>query len=178
LREINTQDVRELRFLGAGEAQMRYGVGHAGGVIEVLSGVGAPTERIVSEPSAAAPPPPPPPSLPPAPPVADSTRRQMRVRNPNVLREEEFATTTAVDGMALVMEYRPNWLHSRGAVSIMDPNAGDLQVYINGVHAGDLNRLREVSIISIRELRFLGAGEAQQRYGVGHAGGVIEVVLK
>src|SRR5204862_1027046 len=112
------QDVRELRFLGAGEAQMRYGVGHAGGVIEVLSGVGAPAERIVAERSATAPPPPP--SLPPAPPLADSTRRQMRVRNPNVLREEEFSTTTAVDGMALVMEYRPNWLHSRGAVSIMD----------------------------------------------------------
>jgi hypothetical protein len=176
LREINTQDVRELRFLGAGEAQMRYGVGHAGGVIEVYTGVGAPTERIASGPSAAPLPAPPPP--PPALPVADSTRRQMRVRNPNVLREEEFSGTTAVDGMALVMELRPNWLRSRGAVSIQDPNAGDLQVYINGVHAGDLNRLREVSIISIRELRFLGAGEAQQRYGVGHAGGVIEVVLK
>ena len=170
LREINKQDVRELRFLGAGEAQMRYGVGHAGGVIEVYSGVGAPTERIVSEPTA----PPPPPQ----PPVADSTRRQMRARNPNVLREEEFSTTTAVDGLALVMEYRPNWLHSRGVVSIMNPSAGDLEVYINGVRAGDLNRLREVSIMAIRELRFLGAGEAQQRYGVGHAGGVIEVVLK
>jgi uncharacterized protein involved in tellurium resistance len=174
LREISTQDVRELRFLGAGEAQMRYGVGHAGGVIEVYSGVGAPTERIVSEPSASPAPPPPPP--PPA--VADSTRRQMRARNPNVLNEEEFSTTTAVDGLALVMEYRPNWLHSRGAVSIMNPNAGDLQVYINGVHAGDLNRLREVTVMAIHELRFLGAGEAQQRYGVGNAGGVIEIVLK
>ena len=173
LREINTQNVRELRFLGAAEAQMRYGVGHAGGVIEVYSGVGAPTERIASEPSGPPAPPPPPP-----PPVADSTRRQMRARNPNVLREEEFSTTTAVDGLALVMEYRPNWLHSRGAVSIMNPNAGELEVYISGVRAGDLNRLREVSIISIRELRFLGAGEAQQKYGVGHAGGVIEVVLK
>jgi len=178
LREINTQDVRELRFLGAGEAQMRYGVGHAGGVIEVYSGVGAP-ERTASEPSAAPPPSaPPPPQPPPPPPVADSTRRQMRARNPNVLREEEFSTTTAVDGLALVMEYRPNWLRSRGVVSIMDPSAGELEVYINGVRAGDLNRLREVSIMAIRELRFLGAGEAQQRYGVGHAGGVIEVVLK
>jgi len=171
LREINTQDIRELRFLSASEAQMRYGVGHAGGVIEVHTGVVAPTERVVVEPSA--PPPPPPP-----PPVADSTRRRMRARNPNVLSEAEFSTTTAVDGMALVMEYRPNWLHSRGAVSIQDRSAGDLQVYINGVHAGDLSRLREVSVLAIRELRFLGAGEAQQRYGVGHAGGVIEVVLK
>jgi len=28
-------NVHELRFLNAGEAQMRYGLGHAGGVIEV-----------------------------------------------------------------------------------------------------------------------------------------------
>jgi len=176
LREINRQDVRELRFLGAGEAQMRYGVGHAGGVIEVYTGVPAPTERIASEPSAA--PAPPPPPEPPGVPVTDSMRREMRVRNPNVLKEEEFSNTTAVDGLALVMEYRPNWLHSRGAVSIMNPNAGDLQVYINGVHAGDLNRLREVTVMAIRELRFLSAAEAQQRHGVGNAGGAIEVLIK
>jgi hypothetical protein len=83
-----------------------------------------------------------------------------------------------MDALALVQEYRPNWLHSRGVVSIMNPTAGDLQVYVNGVSSGDITRLSEIRTMEIRELRFLGASEAQQRYGVGHAGGVIEVWTK
>lgn len=125
----------------------------------------------------AAPPPPPPPEPPPAP-VDNAQVRRARVSNSNVLRAEEFATSTAMDALALVQEYRPNWLHSRGVVSIMNPTAGDLQVYMNGVASGDITRLREVHTMEIRELRFLGAAEAQQRYGVGHAGGVIEVWTK
>jgi hypothetical protein len=175
LREINTQDVRELRFLGAGEAQMRYGVGHAGGVIEVYSGVGAPTERIASEPSA---PPPPPPT--PAP--LDSTRaretRRSRAGNSNVLKAEEFEGSTAIDVMALVQEFRPTWLHSRGVTSIRDQSAGQLRVYLNGVSAGDVNQLREIRVSDVKELHFLPAAQGQARYGVGHEGGVIEVLTR
>ena len=32
---MRVSEVRELRFLNAGEAQMRYGLGNSGGVIEV-----------------------------------------------------------------------------------------------------------------------------------------------
>ncbi|OLD17514.1 MAG: hypothetical protein AUJ01_09015 [Acidobacteria bacterium 13_1_40CM_3_65_5] len=100
------------------------------------------------------------------------------VRNSSVLREEEFASSTAIDVYALVQEFRPNWLHSRGPVSILDPTAGVLRVYQNGVPAGDVNRLREMRVSEVRELRFLNAGEAQMRYGLGNAGGVIEVWTK
>jgi carboxypeptidase family protein len=131
------------------------------------------------------PPPPPPPPQPPTPPPeptpapADNAQiRRARVSNSNVLRAEEFANSTAMDALALVQEYRPNWLHSRGVVSIMNPTAGDLQVYVNGVSSGEITRLSEIRTMEIRELRFLGAAEAQQRYGVGHAGGVIEVWTK
>ena len=100
------------------------------------------------------------------------------VRNSSVLAEEEFASSTALDVYALVQEFRPNWLHTRGPVSIMDPTAGDLRVYLNGVKTGDVNRLREIRVSEVRELRFLNAGEAQMRYGLGNSGGVIEVWTK
>ena len=179
LREFNTSNIQELHFLNGAEAQMRYGVGHAGGIIEVVTGVGVPKPSVATAPAPPPPPhPEPPPSPPPPPAPVDARRRVAGVRNSSILTEEEFASSTALDVYALVQEFRPNWLHTRGAVSIMDPTAGDLRVYLNGVKTGDVTRLREMRVSEVRELRFLNAGEAQMRYGLGNSGGVIEVWTK
>jgi len=110
-------------------------------------------------------------------PVAASTS-VARNRNPDVIEGAEIEALTALDAYALVQEARPTWLHSRGTISIRNPSAGVLQVYLNGNQFGDVNRLREIRRSEIRELRFLGAADAELRYGVGHAGGVIEVLTK
>src|SRR5712664_1687928 len=107
--------------------------------------------------------------------VHDTTPVRSGARNPNLIARQEIAATAALDAYALVQESRPNWLHSRGTVSIQDPGAGMVQVYLNRTQLGDVNRLREIQLSEIRELRFYGAAEAQLRYGPGHAGGVIEV---
>jgi hypothetical protein len=95
-----------------------------------------------------------------------------------VLKAEEFESSTAIDAMALVQEFRPTWLHSRGVTSLNDQSAGEVRVYLNGTQFGDVSRLREIRVSDVRELRFLGAAQAQVRYGVGHAGGVIEVLTR
>jgi len=133
----------------------------------------APTGTVVSAPT-------PPPA---AAPAGDSTRRPTRsnrggAHNPNVLEGDEFERSTALDAYALVQEFRPNWLRSRGVISIRDQSAGEVKVYLNGVSIGNVNELRQIRSDNVRELRFLGAAEAQQRYGVGHGGGVIEVLTK
>jgi hypothetical protein len=179
LRELMRPEIREIRFYGAADAQQRYGTGHAGGVIEVSTGAVAPTggggEPIAAQPS-------PPPAPPPVPAPFDSTRaretRRSRAGNSNVLKAEEFDGSTAIDLMALVQEFRPTWLHSRGVSSIRDQSAGQLRVYLNGVSAGDVNQLREIRVSDVKELRFLPAAQAHARYGVGHEGGVIEVVTR
>src|SRR5882672_9336195 len=173
LRELMRTEIREIRFYGAAEAQQRYGTGHVGGVIEVSTGAVAPSggEPIAAEPSP-----------PPAPAPFDSTRaretRRSRAGNSNVLKAEEFEGSTAIDLMALVQEFRPTWLHSRGVTSIHDQTAGQLRVYLNGVSAGDVNQLREIRVSDVKELRFLPAAQAHARYGVGHEGGVIEVITR
>jgi uncharacterized protein involved in tellurium resistance len=174
LREIQRSEIREVRFYEAGKAQVRYGTGQAGAVIDVATGAVAPTggEPIVMEP-------PPPPGPPPAPDtVRARVQRGARARNSEVLTADEFEGSTAIDVMALVQEFRPNWLHSRGVISIRDQTAGNIRVYLNGVSAGEVDRLREIRADEVRELRHLGAAAAQQRYGVGHGGGVIEVWTK
>jgi len=173
LREIQLSEIRQLRFYGAADAQQRFGTGHAGGVIEVSTGAVAPTGTVVSEPTPAPPAPPP---------ASDSTRvretRRSRASNSNVLKAEEFEGSTAIDVMALVQEFRPTWLHSRGVTSIRDQSAGQVRVYLNGVSAGDVNQLREIRVSDVKEVRFLPAAQAHARYGVGHEGGVIEVLTK
>lgn len=131
-------------------------------------------------PAAPAPLPPLAPAAPP--PVADASPSvpapapaREGTRNPDLIEQSEIEGSTALDAMALVQEFRPNWLRSRGVVSIRDQTAGLVKVYINGVQAGDVSRLREIRAEEVRWLRHLGAAEAQQRYGLGHAGGVIEV---
>ena len=117
--------------------------------------------------------------VPPAPvPAASKPANHPRIRNSNVIDQEEVRSSTAIDAYALVQQARPTWLHQRGAISLRDPTAGAVQVYLDGQQYGELNRLREISTQDVREVRFLGAGEAQMRYGTGHAGGVIEVVLR
>ncbi|HKC39380.1 MAG TPA: carboxypeptidase-like regulatory domain-containing protein [Gemmatimonadales bacterium] len=117
-----------------------------------------------------------PPPAPPAAPTPAPTRSRMR--DANLIERPEVESSTAMDAYTLVQQARPIWLHQRGAISLRDPTAGVVQIYLNGQQYGDVNRLREINTQDIRELRFLGAAEAQMRYGVGHAGGVIEVVLK
>src|SRR3989441_326709 len=108
----------------------------------------------------------------PAPPPAPGRAR----RNPNLIERPEIESSTALDAYALVQEARPLWLHSRGVVSIQDPSAGVLQVYLNDMRFGDVNRLREFRLSEIREVRFYGAADAQLRFGTGHAGGVIDLL--
>ena len=121
---------------------------------------------------APAPPPAPPPVVVPA---QDTGRPHRMVRDPNVLTSEEFQGTTATDALGLVQHYRPNWLHYRGPVSILNTAAGILQVYVDGSHLGDWNRLHEISARDVQEMRFYSGPDATMRHGVGNAGGAIEI---
>ncbi len=121
---------------------------------------------------APAPPPAPPPVVVPA---QDTGRPHRMGRDPNVLTAEEFQGTTATDALGLVQHYRPNWLHYRGPVSILNTEAGILQVYVDGSHLGDWNRLHEISARDVQEMRFYGGPDATMRHGVGNAGGAIEI---
>ena len=142
---------------------------------------------IVPPPAPPPPPPPPPAEPPPMPQVAvgaatlhagDPTRPSTSSRSRDVLLPDEFERTSARDAYGIVQQYRPQWLRSRGATSFMDASAGLVQVYVNGTRWGELERLREVALEDIVELRYRNAQEATMRYGTNHAGGVIEVYTR
>lgn len=107
--------------------------------------------------------------------AGDPTRPSSRSRSRDVLLPDEFANTTARDAFGIVQQYRAVWLRSRGGTSFRDSTSGRVQVYVNGSRWGDVERLREIPLVEIIELRFRNGQEATMLYGTNHAAGVIEV---
>jgi hypothetical protein len=101
--------------------------------------------------------------------------------NRNLITAEDIANSSAAMAQSayeVVQRLQPQWLTSRGNVSITDASATVASVYLNGVQVGDVEYLRNLLPSDIEQLRYFPAGEASARFGMGHQRGVIEVTLK
>jgi hypothetical protein len=98
-------------------------------------------------------------------------------RTRDLLTQDEFAESAAPDAYGLVLQYRPQWLSTRGRVSI-NLQTGALQVYVNNTRWGGASRLRDIPASDVVELRYLSGPDATMRHGTNHAGGAIEVTTR
>jgi hypothetical protein len=98
-------------------------------------------------------------------------------RDRNLLAPEDWAGRNETDAYALVRSLRPAWLRGgRGATS--NAEAASVVVYRDGVKMGGDRELRSISVLQIREIRYLDAMAATQRFGMDHAGGAILVTTQ
>ena len=92
-------------------------------------------------------------------------RKPMRTKN--FISQEEIkelaVARTAKDAIEIS---RPIWLRRKG----IDPS-----IYMNGMLMGGLDQLDNISINSVKEMRFLPSAEATTMYGTNNMGGVIEI---
>ena len=92
-------------------------------------------------------------------------RKPMRPKN--FISQEEIkelaVARTAKDAIEIS---RPIWLRRKG----IDPS-----IYMNGMLMGGLDQLDNISINSVKEMRFLPSAEATTMYGTNNMGGVIEI---
>jgi hypothetical protein len=95
----------------------------------------------------------------------------------NKITAQQLARITADNAYDAVRLLQPQWLEDRGANTFNGPPATAV-VFIDGARVGDLEHLRNVQINSVSEIRYLTSGEASNRYGMGLARGVIEVITK
>jgi hypothetical protein len=98
--------------------------------------------------------------------------------NRNVVTGEELESTNSPMVYQALEIVRPQWMSSRGVVSVTDSQEARANVYMNGTRVGDLDYLRQVYVADVAELRFWPAGEAAARFGMGNPRGVIEIILK
>jgi hypothetical protein len=113
-----------------------------------------------------------------------SAKRPKRSRNRISLEEvayvRERGARTAYDA---IQQLHTEWFHTRGATGSegrpgpgSDPAPGGPVIYIDQARMGDdSQRLRDVPLEAVREIRFLSAPEATARYGSGYQHGAIIV---
>ena len=101
-----------------------------------------------------------------------TTRRGDR----NLVTAQELEQTASTNLFDFVQRSRPLWLRTRGRTSVN--NEGGIVVYLDDSRFGGPDVLRQISPITVREIRFLDAAAAQQRFGVGHTHGAILVYSK
>jgi hypothetical protein len=98
----------------------------------------------------------------------------------NLITETEINSSGVSNAYELIQRLRPAWLRSRGTSSVNgSAGGGDTPVvYMDASQLGDLSTLNSVSIQSIRQIQFLNATDATQRFGTNLTGGAIVITSK
>lgn len=108
---------------------------------------------------------------------SDSGRRQVS-RDRSVLTQEEIAASSARDALNAVQLLRPDWLRTRGSTSMRDITPAGVVVYVDGQRYGEAQSLEQFRIGSFKAIRYYSGTEATNRWGTGHAGGVIYLTTR
>lgn len=96
-------------------------------------------------------------------------------RTTNAITGDEIANTGVSTVYDAIQRLRPQWLTSsrmRGAGT-----SDALLVYLDMNRYGTMDQLRQLPVGGITEIRYLSAAEATNRYGTGHSGGVILILM-
>ena len=96
----------------------------------------------------------------------------------NVLTQEQLAATNAETLYDAIVRLRPEWLSSRGPTSVTDATPTLASVFMNGNALGKAERLRDMHVNDVTEVRYWDAASASARFGMGHPRGVIELTRK
>jgi hypothetical protein len=98
--------------------------------------------------------------------------------NGNLLTQQQLAATNSDNLYDAIAKLRPEWLSSRGPLSVSDPTPSAVSVFMNGNLLGKADYLREMRLLDASEVRYWDAGSASVRFGMGHPRGVIEITRK
>lgn len=91
----------------------------------------------------------------------------------NLITRAEIDRGQWADIYELVRNLRPRWVEPRGTDSILNP--GEVQVYVDGVRLGGVDRLRAMPTSGVDHLEWVDGVTASGRWGFNHAHGVIAV---
>ena len=95
----------------------------------------------------------------------------------DVITSEELNGIDVQNAYQAVQRLRPNFLQTRGNVSITQ-GAQPVVVYVDETRMGGPSALQQIPIAEVKEIRYLNSSDATQRYGTGHTSGAIVVLRK
>lgn len=100
-------------------------------------------------------------------------------RSPDVISQAELADPAVanLNAYEAVRRLRPNFLIARGVRSVDGP-APEVKISIEGGPLQQLSMLKEFSARQVKELRYLSASDARERFGTGSDAGPVIVVKR
>lgn len=111
-------------------------------------------------------------------PGASPEPKPKRVLGSGPITEGELASVGVRDTYSAIMMLRPQFLHDRGATSILLDSPTEPDVYVDGQFYGRVDLLRDLPVQDVLEIRRLSVGDAVVRYGPGHPAGVIDIATR
>jgi hypothetical protein len=119
--------------------------------------------------------------------IQDTTQKAVTPAKParksrDVITADEFdkPEIRSLTVLEAIRRVRPSFLNKRGANSfgsMGDPNAGQPRVSIDWRPLSGLDDLASMTLDSVKEVRFLDAGKATQRFGGGAMSSPVIVVI-
>lgn len=97
-------------------------------------------------------------------------------RDPNVITRAELANENFSNVYDAIQHLRPEMLRPRlaNSSSSISSSAGyTVHVYIDNNRLGEIADLRNIPLVTVKEIRYLNPSEAMQRFGSGNPGGAI-----
>jgi hypothetical protein len=98
--------------------------------------------------------------------------------DPNVISEQEVASSNASNAYDVIITARPSFLKTRGHSTITLPGSDYATVYVNSQQYGDVTSLRTIAVDQIKEIRYFSASEAVTKFGSQSGSGVIQIITK
>lgn len=104
---------------------------------------------------------------------------QKRQRDVITREELENSVHRERDLHRAIQALRPHFLAPpRGNRTMGNAVTAPVQLYVNGVHQGDLETLRVIPVAEVEEVRYLEPSKAQVEFGPKNSGGVVLVKLR
>ncbi len=96
----------------------------------------------------------------------------------DIIYRNEISKTSALNAYDAVQLLRPAFLTGRGPSTLLRVRESSTSpvVYLDNQRFGDTSTLRNIPVDGIVEIRFIGATQAQMRWGSDHPSGAILVL--
>ncbi|MEP6619315.1 MAG: hypothetical protein ABJE47_08370 [bacterium] len=103
------------------------------------------------------------------------------VANPSMITETELSSASS-EGNAydLIRRLRPAWFASRGAVTLSNRPAtsGIMHISLDGAALQDVELLTRMRSTELKEVHFLSATDAAQRFGATASSGTVLLIVQ
>jgi hypothetical protein len=105
-------------------------------------------------------------------------------RQPNLISAQEIDLVRAEtsDAYDIVKRLRPQYLRGRGASSFGNAAGGRTtaapKVILDGSPIGEIDALRQIPAMNVREIRYLSSSDATTQFGTGYDGGAVVVLTR